>query len=575
MTELDPEVKPEPASPAADALASLASAGAVPPQHPLTPGDPPIVTSASKRRRVTISDDVQPFQPDQPDLPNEPETPCVLNPPEAGAPHTNSNPASASGGGSATKTQARAGSSREPISPLIIGFTQRGDVMAQQQLAAAQKVKEDQERLIQMRRMGSSSGNPAPTVSAPTTRRLTPGKGRGRAKTQGGMSIAKNPFTSSLATVRSMAGSITQGTPSTTEAMPSIVPSPSGLANRRGVAEKVRPLALSTSNSGETAAKLDGHRTAVARPAQGSPESHFEAAARSAPIGGRFFQSTTATGEVVKTPQIAKYAFTTAAPGPSSSIAAPVATGPPSDKGIAIPSLPSLPSLGTAGVEGAFKSIHRPSIVGSASQPQTAVSRFPLPVSQAPPPTPGPSRLQPPPPQPYRFGGPTSSLVSPTVPQPVPIRAPPLSRRASLAHLSFGGHLPSRETFMQPFETLFDCLNDAVILKNNFEDNLKRSADHLAIMERSSQTVEQMVDEKIQALSKTQTRELQLLESRIERLEAEIEADRGRPLPALKKLPPIVESTNDGDATEDDGRGYGTAARLAARLGRLEKESRR
>lgn len=117
---------------------------------------------------------------------------------------------------------------------------------------------------------------------------------------------------------------------------------------------------------------------------------------------------------------------------------------------------------------------------------------------------------------------PTLPTFPPRLPKPIhpgrpPVAtgnpAPPMHRQASHPGI------PSRDAFLQPFHLLYDCLDSSVALRHALEENVKRSAEHLAIMKRSSQTVERMVDAKIQAAVESHTRELQMLERRLDALE--------------------------------------------------------
>lgn len=79
--------------------------------------------------------------------------------------------------------------------------------------------------------------------------------------------------------------------------------------------------------------------------------------------------------------------------------------------------------------------------------------------------------------------------------------------------------IPSKHMFLQLFETFYDSLTDCKILQSNLEDHDRRSGQLLALLQQSSSMFEKMLEDRMSAIQKEFTRDMQVLEARIDRLE--------------------------------------------------------
>lgn len=82
-----------------------------------------------------------------------------------------------------------------------------------------------------------------------------------------------------------------------------------------------------------------------------------------------------------------------------------------------------------------------------------------------------------------------------------------------------GSGIPSKQMFLQLFETFYDSLTDCKILQSNLEEHDRRSGQLLTLLQQSSGMFEKMLDDRMSAIQKEFTRDMQVLEGRIERLE--------------------------------------------------------
>jgi hypothetical protein len=73
--------------------------------------------------------------------------------------------------------------------------------------------------------------------------------------------------------------------------------------------------------------------------------------------------------------------------------------------------------------------------------------------------------------------------------------------------------------FLQLFETFYDSLADCKILQSNLEDQDRRSGHLLTLLQQSSGMFEKMLEDRLVTIQKDFTRDMQVLEGRIERLE--------------------------------------------------------
>ncbi|KAI8446227.1 hypothetical protein BY996DRAFT_6422858 [Phakopsora pachyrhizi] len=88
--------------------------------------------------------------------------------------------------------------------------------------------------------------------------------------------------------------------------------------------------------------------------------------------------------------------------------------------------------------------------------------------------------------------------------------------------------IPPKNMFLQLFDTFYDSLSDSKILQSNLEDQIRRSAQLLNLLQQSSGVFEKMLDDRVRVIQTEYTRDLQLLEGRIEKLENQsaLSADR-------------------------------------------------
>ncbi|KAI7943464.1 hypothetical protein MJO28_010992 [Puccinia striiformis f. sp. tritici] len=91
--------------------------------------------------------------------------------------------------------------------------------------------------------------------------------------------------------------------------------------------------------------------------------------------------------------------------------------------------------------------------------------------------------------------------------------------RHSVGSASSAG-IPPRHMFLQLFETFYDSLSDCKILQSNLEDHDRRSSQLLNLLQSSSGVFERMLEDRMATMQKEFTRDIQVLEGRIERLEA-------------------------------------------------------
>jgi len=76
--------------------------------------------------------------------------------------------------------------------------------------------------------------------------------------------------------------------------------------------------------------------------------------------------------------------------------------------------------------------------------------------------------------------------------------------------------------FLQLFESFYDSLSDSKVLQNNLEEQIRRSAQLLHSLQQSAGVFEAILDERLAAVQTQSTRELQILENRIDLLEARL-----------------------------------------------------
>lgn len=138
----------------------------------------------------------------------------------------------------------------------------------------------------------------------------------------------------------------------------------------------------------------------------------------------------------------------------------------------------------------------------------------------------------------FQFHPPQQQRLSPDhLHLPPSARLRPSIGSANAAGLTPG--IPPKHMFLQLFDTFYDSLSDSKILQSNLEDQIRRSAQLLTLLQQSSTVFEKMLDDRMAGIQKEFTRDLQILENRIERLEARAaESD------------PIVENSEDDCSTE-------------------------
>ncbi|KAA1095907.1 hypothetical protein PGTUg99_035306 [Puccinia graminis f. sp. tritici] len=95
--------------------------------------------------------------------------------------------------------------------------------------------------------------------------------------------------------------------------------------------------------------------------------------------------------------------------------------------------------------------------------------------------------------------------------------------------------IPSKQMFLQLFESFYDSLSDSKVLQNNLEEQIRRSAQLLHSLQQSATVFEAILDDRLAAVQTQSTRELQILENRIDRLEARL------------PLPNNLSNPNDDD----------------------------
>lgn len=142
-------------------------------------------------------------------------------------------------------------------------------------------------------------------------------------------------------------------------------------------------------------------------------------------------------------------------------------------------------------------------------------------------------------------------------PQPSTSFAFPVPPTASRAH----HHLPPLEpaaapkaAFLSLFETFYDSLGDSRVLSSNLDDQLRRSAVLLTTLQQSTATFETLLDKRLDDMARGHTRDLQVLERRLERIEAR--------LGVVVASPSLMSSSG--------GSGSVVAGNLAERVARVE-----
>jgi hypothetical protein len=98
-----------------------------------------------------------------------------------------------------------------------------------------------------------------------------------------------------------------------------------------------------------------------------------------------------------------------------------------------------------------------------------------------------------------------------------------------------GGSSSSRQNFLGLFETFYDTLADSRVLHANLADQMRRSAALLTTLQQSATLSEARLDKRLGDMCQSLTRDLQLVEARIERLEKAFEKSSGSELPPLEK----------------------------------------
>ncbi|KAH9452632.1 hypothetical protein MJO28_008464 [Puccinia striiformis f. sp. tritici] len=95
--------------------------------------------------------------------------------------------------------------------------------------------------------------------------------------------------------------------------------------------------------------------------------------------------------------------------------------------------------------------------------------------------------------------------------------------------------IPSKQMFLQLFESFYDSLSDSKVLQNNLEEQIRRSAQLLHSLQQSAGIFENILDDRLAQVQTQSTRELQILENRLDSLEA--------------RLPPPPPTTTTNTAT--------------------------
>ncbi|EGG01478.1 uncharacterized protein MELLADRAFT_117797 [Melampsora larici-populina 98AG31] len=620
-------------------------------------------SNLAKKRRVTITDDRLSRRN------HDSQSPHTLAPLtiSTSPPQPRSNSSTNGHGGS---------NNNDPVSPLVIGFTQPHNADAMQQMANTIKLRDEQKRLIEQRRnsfagpasnafpgsltlpaRSSGTGMPPPANHPHIHGRSPPGgsharsgshrgsiskttshPSNGHAKTLSNSSVAhhhhhhhhpSHPPVINLKPISEAAHPKPQQSQSqrpyisgpqtsscyspTYENDPCVDPSAespnSTIASRRGqvAREKVKNLAIT--------------------PHAFRPHVMLQPSIKSAPIRSGFLQATAPNGDVVKTPLIARTNLASStngvqqhntsqhqqnsqhtssahplrsSHGPSSHHQSNPQSGqngaPPDGLGrrmtmhsgvpLQVPTLTHVPMFNSKSnsnsnhgrVNGHVSSYGNS--VNLMAGPRTAMPSFG-----------GPSMQQQLESSRLRGGGGSShgAVHSPAYhPYPQPNshshQSPPEPHPSSQqTRPSIGSHssgptsnssnqIPPKQMFLQLFDTFYDSLADSRILQSNLEEQIRRSAQLLGLLQQSSTVFEKMLDERVGAVQAEYTRDLQILESRLDRLEAEKERRGDDEGERREEADLEVSKQVNSQPPVDQAGGAGTATTAGARLERLERE---
>jgi hypothetical protein len=155
----------------------------------------------------------------------------------------------------------------------------------------------------------------------------------------------------------------------------------------------------------------------------------------------------------------------------------------------------------------------------------------------------GPPRLpqQPRTANPAGVGFNNQSLPSPILASPPPATHPHRHHHSSSQHSAHFlqptmGSNTSRQSFLGLFETFYDTLTDSRVLHANLADQMRRSAALLGTLQQTATLSETRFDKRLGDMCTSLTRDLQLLEARLDRLEKAWEnGDSGSKLPPIEK----------------------------------------
>ncbi|KAH9812692.1 hypothetical protein DFH28DRAFT_1061500 [Melampsora americana] len=622
-------------------------------------------SNLSKKRRVTITDDRLPGRN------YDSQSPHTLAPLTIStSPHQPRSNSSTNGQGGSNNN--------DPVSPLVIGFTQPHNADAMQQMANTIKLREEQKRLIEQRRnsfagpasnafpgsltlpaRSSGSGMPPPSNhphihgrSPPSGSHVRTGSHRGsisKASSHASNGHSKALSTSSTAHHHHHHHSghppvinlkpISEAAhhkPQQSQAQRAYVTGPQTSSCYSPTYENDPCVDPSGASSNSTIASRRGQvarekvKNLAITPHAFRPHVMLQPSIKSAPIRSGFLQATAPNGDVVKTPLIARTNLaggtngvqqhstpqhqqssqhsSSAHPlrsshGPSSHHQSNPQSGQngPLPDGLGrrmtmhagvplqVPTLTHVPmfnsksssNLNHGRVNGHLSS-HGNS-VNLMAGPRTAMPSFG-----------GPSMQQQLESSRLRGGGSGShgAIHSPAYhPYPQPNshshQSPPephhssqqtrpsIGSHSSVPSNSSNNQIPPKQMFLQLFDTFYDSLADSRILQSNLEEQIRRSAQLLGLLQQSSTVFEKMLDERVGAVQAEYTRDLQILEARLDRLEAEKDGrgddEGGRGGEAeldASKRPDSQPSSNQ--AVNGDGGNVVTTA--GARLERLERE---
>jgi hypothetical protein len=84
-----------------------------------------------------------------------------------------------------------------------------------------------------------------------------------------------------------------------------------------------------------------------------------------------------------------------------------------------------------------------------------------------------------------------------------------------------------KAAFLSLFETFYDSLADSRVLSGNLDDQLRRSAALLSTLQQSTATFESLLDRRLEDMARSYTKDLQVLETRLERIEARLGVANG------------------------------------------------